>query len=109
MVDQSLPFHHESAGPGNPSVEQVFVFLDGPEALAAHLGESSMTMPDSHRSKDVDADGDRVIGSKVRMHARKPGIRLALEEVITRRRVPAVKVWETVGTPKLLVISHWST
>ena len=107
MPDQPFPFHHESSGPANASVEQVFAFLDDPKALAAHMGESSMMMLGSHMSIDVDADGGRVIGSKIRMHGRMLGIRLSLEEVVTKRQVPAVKVWETIGTPALLVISHY--
>lgn len=107
MSDPSFPFHHESSGPANASVEQVFAFLDDPKALAAHMGESSMMMLGSRMSIDVDAGGGRVIGSKVRMHGRMLGIRLSLEEVITKRQAPAMKVWETIGTPKLLVISHY--
>ncbi|MDL2337227.1 MAG: SRPBCC family protein [Pseudomonadota bacterium] len=107
MADQSFPFHHESTGPSNAPVEQVFAFLDDPKALAAHMGESSMMMLGSRMSIDVDADGGRVIGSKVGMQGRVLGIRLSLEEVITRRQVPVIKVWETVGTPKLLVIAHY--
>ena len=107
MADQSFPFHHESSGLANAPVEQVFAFLDDPQALAAHMGESSMMMLGSRMSIDVDADGGRVIASKVRMQGRMLGIRLSLEEVITKRQVPAVKVWETIGTPKLLVISRY--
>lgn len=35
------------------------------------------------------------------------GIPLSLEEVITERTVPHKKVWETIGTPKLLVMAHY--
>ena len=107
MSDRSFPFHHESIGPANAPVEQVFAYLDDPKALAAHMGESSMMMMGSRMSIDVDAGGGRVIGSKVLMHGRMLGIWLSLEEVITKRRVPAMKVWETIGTPKLLVMSHY--
>ena len=107
MPDQSFPFHHESAGLASAPVEQVFAYLDDPKALAAHMAESSMMMLGSRMSIDVDAGGGRVIGSKVRMHGSVMGIRLSLEEVITKRRVPRVKVWETIGTPKLLVIANY--
>lgn len=83
MPDQSLPFHHESSGLANAPVEQVFAFLDDPQALAAHMGESSMVMLGSRMSINVDAGGGRVIGSKVRMQGRMLGIRLSLDEVIT--------------------------
>ena len=107
MPDQSLPFHHESSGLAHAPVEQVFAFLDDPQALAAHMGESSMMMLGLRMSINVDAGGGRVIGSKVRMQGRMLGIRLSLEEVIAKRQVPAMKVWETIGTPKLLLISHY--
>ena len=107
MPDHSFAFHHESSGLAHAPVEQVFAFLDDPKALAAHMGESSMMMLGARMSIDVDADGGRVIGSKVRMQGRVLGVRLSLEEVITQRQVPAMKVWETIGTPRLLVISHY--
>ena len=107
MPDQSLPFHHESSGLARAPVEQVFAVLDDPKALAAHMGESSVMMLASRMSINVDAGGGRVIGSKVRMQGRMMGIRLSLEEVITKRQVPATKVWETIGAPKLLVIAHY--
>ncbi|MBC7657290.1 MAG: SRPBCC family protein [Frankiaceae bacterium] len=107
MPDQSFPFHHESSGPANAPVEQVSAFLDDPQALAAHMGESSMMMPGSSMSIDVDAGGGQEIGSKVRMQGRMLGLRLSLEEVITEREAPAMKVWETIGTPKLLAMSHY--
>ena len=107
MADHSFAFHHESSGPAHAPVEQVFAFLDDPKALAAHMGESSMMMLGSHMSINVDAGGGRVIGSKARMQGRMLGVRPSLEEVITKRQVPAMKVWETIGTPKLLVISHY--
>ena len=107
MPDQSFPFHHENSGLVNAPVERVFAFLDDPKALAAHMGAPSMMMLGSHMSIDVDAGGGHVIGSKVRMHGRMLGIRLSLEEVITERKVPDMKVWETIGTPNLLVIAHY--
>ena len=107
MSDQSFPLHHESARLAPAPVEQVFAFLDDPKALAEHMGKSSMMMLGSRISIDVDADGGRVIGSKVRMHRSVFGVRHSLEEVITERQVPAMKVRETIGTPKLLVISHY--
>ena len=58
-------------------------------------------------SINVDADGGHEVGSKISMHGRMLGIPLSLEEVITERQVPSRKIWETIGTPKLLVIAHY--
>ena len=107
MSDQSFPLHHESSARVAAPIDQVFAYLDDPQALAAHMGESSMMMMGSRMSIDVDADGGRVVGSKIRMHGRMMGIPLSLEEVITKRLVPSKKVWETIGTPNLVVIAHY--
>ena len=107
MSDQSFPFHDESIALANAPVERVFAYLDDPKALAAHMGESSMMMMGSRMAIEVDADGGRAIGSKIRMHGRMMGISLSLEEVITERLVPAKKAWETIGTPNLLVMAHY--
>ena len=107
MSDLSLPFHNESAALANAPVDRVFAYLDDPKALAAHMGQSSMMMAGSRMSIDVDADGGRVVGSKIRMQGRMMGIPLSLEEVITERQVPSRKVWETIGTPNLVVMAHY--
>ena len=107
MIFQSFPFHNESAALANAPVDRVFVYLDDPKALAAHMGESSMIMACSRMSIDVDSDGGRMVGSKIRMQGRIVGIPLSLEEVITERQVPSRKVWETIETPNFLVIAHY--
>ena len=106
-MDQSFPFHNESAALIKAPVDRVFAYLDDPKALAAHMGESSLMMAGSRMLIDVDTDGGRVVGSKIRMQGRMMGISLSLEEVITERQVPIRKVWETIGTPNLLVIAHY--
>lgn len=107
MSDRSFPLHDESTALAKAPIDRVFAHLDDPKALAAHMGESSMMMMGSRMSIDVDADGGRVVGSKIRMDGRMLGIPLSLEEVITERHIPSRKVWETIGAPKLLIIEHY--
>ena len=107
MSDQSLPLQHESTALVDAPIDQVFAYLDDPNALAAHMGESSLMMMGSRMSIDVDADGGRAVGSKISMHGRMMGIPLSLEEVITERQVPGRKVWQTIGTPNLVVMAHY--
>ena len=107
MLTQSFPFHEASSALAHGSADQVFAYLDDPKALAAHMGESSMMMLGSRMSINVDADDGRVVGSKIRMHGRMMGIPLALEEVITERQVPSRKVWQTIGTPNLVIMAHY--
>ena len=107
MSTQSFPFHEASSARAHGSADQVFAYLDDPKALAAHMGESSMMMLGSRMSINVDADGGRVVGSKIRMQGRMMGIPLSLEEVITERQAPRRKVWQTIGTPNLLIMAHY--
>jgi hypothetical protein len=106
--ERSFSFHDESTSLARASADRVFTYLDDPKALAAHMGKSSMMMMmGSRMSIDVDADGGRVIGSKIRMNGSMMSIPISLEEVITERQAPQKKVWETIGIPKLLVLAHY--
>ena len=107
MSDQTFPLHEEIIASAHAPTDRVFAYLDDPKALAAHMGESSIMMMGSRMSIDVDAGGGRMIGSKIRMQGSMMGIPLSLEEVITERQAPDKKVWETIGTPKLLIIAHY--
>jgi hypothetical protein len=76
-------------------------------ALSAHMGKPSMMMMGSKMSTEVDAGGGRVIGSKIRMRGSVMGIPVSLEEVVTERQAPNIKLWETIGNPRLLVLAHY--
>ena len=89
------------------TADRVFAYLDEPKALAAHMSDSSLMKLGSRMSISVDADDGRVVGSKIRMQGRMMGIPLSLEEVITGRQVPARKVWQTIGTPNLVIMVHY--
>ncbi len=107
MSSQALPFHDESIALVHAPIDRVFARLDDPMSLAAHMSESSMMMMGSRMSMEVDAGGGRVIGSKISMHGSVMGIPVSLEEVVTERQPPCKKLWETIGTPKLLVMAHY--
>jgi hypothetical protein len=107
MPTRSLPLHAESSAlvPAPPG--RVFDYLDDPLALAAHMSEPSAMMTGSRMSAEVDARGGREVGSKISMSGRMMGLELSLEEVVTERRPPYAKVWETIGSPKLVVIAQY--
>lgn len=107
MPDQSFPFHEACTAFAHAPADRVFAYLVDPKSLSVHMGESSMMMLGSRMSMDIDADGGRAIGSKIRMHGSMMGIPLSLEEVITERQAPHRKVWEAIGTPNLLVMAHY--
>ena len=56
----------------------------------------------------VDDGYGRKVGSHIRLKGIAFGIKLSLDEVVTRYEPPLLKTWETVGIPKLLVIGQYS-
>ena len=57
---------------------------------------------------DVDEAMGQAVGSHIRLTGRVFGLRLVLDEVVTRRDPPTRKVWQTVDTPRLLVIGAYT-
>ena len=56
---------------------------------------------------EVDAGLGQKVGSRIRLAGRVLGIELSVEEVVTERNPPFRKVWETTGSPRLLVIGDY--
>lgn len=55
----------------------------------------------------LDQERGQNVGSRVRVAGRVFGLKLSVDEVVTERNPPFRKVWETTGTPKLLVIGPY--
>jgi hypothetical protein len=56
---------------------------------------------------EIDEGRGQAVGSRIRLSGRVLGGELSVEEVVVERNPPRRKVWETTGTPKLLVIGHY--
>ena len=91
---------------GAPS-EQVFAYVDDHEQFASHMNESSWMMGGGRMVTELDGRRGKAVGSHIRMSGTVFGIRLFLDEVVTLRTPPVEKAWETVGTPRLLVIGPY--
>jgi hypothetical protein len=72
------------------------------------MNESSWMMGGGRMSVELDEAKGQAVGSHIRLSGRVFGVSLYLDEVVTRRDPPTNKVWETVGTPRLLVIGAYS-
>ncbi len=89
------------------SASEVFSFIDDHERLSSHMNKSSWMTGGGRMDTMIDAGNGQKIGSHIRMSGKAFGITIFLDEVITHREPPRLKIWETVGTPKLLVIGHY--
>ena len=103
----TLSRHDESEAVVAAPPEAVFPLLDDHERLSSHMGQSSWQMGGGRMETILDEGQGKVVGSHIRMSGKVLGITLSLDEVVTDRQPPTRKVWETVGTPRLLVIGPY--
>jgi hypothetical protein len=102
-----LPRHREGAVSIAATPDDVFAFIDDHTRFASHMSQSSWMMAGGRMVVDVDAGKGQAVGSHTSLSGKVFGVRLFLDEVVTRRNPPADKVWETVGAPRLLVIGSY--
>lgn len=99
--------HEEHTGAINASTERVFELLDDQTRLTDHLSKRSWKLGWGKMETVLDAQRGRSVGSHIVLRGRVFGVRLQLDEVVTRRDPPMTKEWETVGEPRLLVIGPY--
>ncbi len=102
-----LPHHDASSALVSASPERVFALIDDHERLASHMSQSSWQMGGGHMKTLLDEHRGQRVGSHIRVSGRVLGFDLSLDEVVTEREPPSRKVWETVGSPRLLVIGPY--
>jgi len=87
--------------------DEVFGFANDHSKLSAHMSASSWMMLGSKMTTAMDAGRGQEIGSHITMAGSVLGFRISLDEVVVERVPPWEKAWETVGTPRLLVIGAY--
>jgi hypothetical protein len=107
LTSNSLPHHHESSAFVSACPERVFALVDDHERLSSHMNQSSWRMAGARMTTTLDERRGQSVGSHILMSARVLGFDLSLDEVVTEREPPTRKTWETVGSPKLLVIGPY--
>lgn len=106
-MNGNFPYHYEANASFDATPEQLFAFADDHEQFSSHMNQSSVMMAGSKMETHVDEGRGQQVGSHISMHGSMMGISLCLDEVVTRREPPFVKVWETVGQPKLIIMKNY--
>lgn len=106
-LDKIYERHYEDSVSIPAGAAEVFAYIDDHARLSSHMNKSSWMMGGGRMDTSVDAGRGQETGSHIRMNGKVFGITISLDEVITHREPPRVKIWETVGTPKLLVVNHY--
>lgn len=99
--------HYSEAVILNATAAEVFGFADDFGKLSSLMAGSSMMMMGSSMQTSLDSGRGQAVGSHVVMTGRMLGIDLSLEEVVREREPPRRKEWETIGSPRLLVIGGY--
>lgn len=107
MAPRRYERHHEANVILPAGGKEVFSYVDDFSSLSAHMSQSSVMMMGGSMDMLFDAERGQAVGSHVRMKGRMMGIELFLEEVVTERDPPRHKAWETIGSPRLLVIAGY--
>jgi len=99
--------HYEESAHISASVERVFDYVDDHARFSSHMNQSSWMMGGARMDIQADAGHGRSVGSHIRLSGRILGIRLFLDEIVTQHEPPYRKAWQTVGSPRLLVIGQY--
>ena len=102
-----LAKHYESRELIKAPAEDVFAYVDNHARLSSHMNKSSWMMGGGRMHTSIDDGNGQRVGSHIRMSGKVLGIKLFLDEVVTRREPPHIKIWETIGDLRLLVIGHY--
>ena len=89
------------------TAEDLFAYVDDHARFSSHMNQSSWMMAGSRMSVELDAAQGRAVGSHIKMAGSVLGVRVFLDEVVTRRNPPVEKVWKTLGPLRLLVIGPY--
>ena len=99
--------HYEKSVLVSAGAEEIFNYADDHSNFSSHMEKSSWMMAGGKMKAVVDGGKGRKLGSHIRIGGKILGINLSLDEVITVYRPPEMKVWATVGEPKLIVIGSY--
>ncbi len=100
------PRHYEESAVISATPTEVFNYIDNHTRFSSHMNKGSLMMGGSKMETRVDEEKGQKVASHIQMSGKILGIDLFLDEVVTKREPPNLKVWEIVGTPRLLIIGN---
>lgn len=104
---RQFPRHEASSATVRAAPESVFAFLDAHENIAEHMNRPNWAMLGGTMTTSLDNKGGKEIGSVMIVEGKVLGIPISLKEVVIQRVPLRCKRWETMGTPRLIVVGSY--
>jgi len=102
-----LSDHFEASTFVAAPADSVFAYADDPARMSSHMSKSSWMMGGGRMRTELDAGRGQTVGSRIRLSGRVFGLDFAVDEIVIERVPPQRKAWQTIGSPRLLVIGHY--
>lgn len=102
-----LTLRQESSGFIQAPMDRVFAHVDDHARPSSHMSEPSWMMGGGRMQTELDQGRGQLLGSHIRLSGRVFGVELVVDEIVVQREPPRLKIWETTGVPKLLVIGRY--
>lgn len=89
------------------SPTEVFGCLDDMHEIGKHMTESSMPLMGSKLKFEILSPNVTDIGATYRYYGKIMGLPLDITEVVRSYKMNEEKYWETIGEPKIIIMSHY--
>lgn len=99
--------HYENQAVIPASGNEVFQYANNHANFSSHMSKSSWMMGGGGMDTHADERKFQEVGSHLQMKGTVFGVKLFLDEVVTKHNPPFNKEWQTVGNLNLLVIGHY--
>ena len=105
--ERRFPRHVERSVQVRAAAESIFTLLDSHENISAHMNRPTWAMLGGTMTSSVDELAGKEVGSVIEIEGQVLGISISLAEKIVQRVPPRCKSWETIGTPRLIVMGGY--
>ena len=105
MAEKLRHFENQAVIPASGS--EVFQYADNHANFSSHMNKSSWMMGGGSMNTHADERKFQKVGSHLQMEGTVFGVKLFLDEVVTKHEPPFNKECQTVGDLNLLVIGHY--
>lgn len=85
----------------------LFAALDDPARFGGHMSKPSAAMLGGSMRYELDAAAGQAVGFTIRMTGSVLNLTLSVSETVIERMPPVRKVWETAGSPRLLILAWY--